>query len=236
VTNDRQIIGDNSNPACKKHRNAGPYIDLAAFKDPRFSLLALGSSFVALGTRDFIAEANKVHSKLNQAYTSPSFTSWNLPKISMSHQNSRSTCSQLWMQVAYLDGLRQRTFPTPSDTLTSSPPLHSFLVWQHSSCGWMCGTWLASWSLLLSMDFCRVPLFPCLRPQLPVYRIGARWGLEWACCIVLYLYRESLFLIFRQGCDCDDHCIILFFSMFHSPMFQFLSIIVRWIAYLEISP
>jgi len=129
------------------------------------------------------------------------------------------------MQVAYLDGLRQRTFPTPSDTLTSSLPLHSFLVYQHSSCGWMCGTWLASWSFLLSMDFCRVPLFPCLRPQLPVYRIGARWGPEWACCIVLYLCRESLFLFFRQGCGCDDHCIILFFPMFQ-PL-QFLSIIVR---------
>jgi len=51
VTNNRQTIRDNSNPACKKHRNPGPYIDLAAFKDPRFSLLALGSSFVALGTR-----------------------------------------------------------------------------------------------------------------------------------------------------------------------------------------
>lgn len=51
VTNNRQTIRDNSNPACEKPRKSGPYIDLTAFKDPRFSLLALGSSFVALGAR-----------------------------------------------------------------------------------------------------------------------------------------------------------------------------------------
>ncbi len=37
-------------PACAQTKKSVPYIDLAAFKDPRFSLLALGSSFVALGT------------------------------------------------------------------------------------------------------------------------------------------------------------------------------------------
>lgn len=51
VTHNRQIIRDNSNPACEKPRKSSPYIDLTAFKDPRFSLLALGSSFVALGVR-----------------------------------------------------------------------------------------------------------------------------------------------------------------------------------------
>lgn len=38
------------NAACIQAKKSAPYIDLAAFKDPRFSLLALGSSFVALGT------------------------------------------------------------------------------------------------------------------------------------------------------------------------------------------
>ncbi|KAF9448785.1 MFS general substrate transporter, partial [Macrolepiota fuliginosa MF-IS2] len=49
VTNNRNVNKCGDNPACAQPRKAGAYVDLAAFKDPRFSLLALGSSFVALG-------------------------------------------------------------------------------------------------------------------------------------------------------------------------------------------
>jgi hypothetical protein len=50
VTNNRKVAKNRASSACEKSRKSGPYIDFAAFKDPRFSLLALGSSFVALGT------------------------------------------------------------------------------------------------------------------------------------------------------------------------------------------
>ncbi|KXN85072.1 Riboflavin transporter MCH5 [Leucoagaricus sp. SymC.cos] len=49
VSNNRKMVKNSNNLPCEQARKSAPYVDLTAFKDPRFSLLALGSSFVALG-------------------------------------------------------------------------------------------------------------------------------------------------------------------------------------------
>lgn len=56
VTNNHSINKGSEGTACTQSRKSGPYVDLAAFRDPRFSLLALGSSFVALGKRFLLME------------------------------------------------------------------------------------------------------------------------------------------------------------------------------------
>ncbi|KAJ3575516.1 hypothetical protein NP233_g1064 [Leucocoprinus birnbaumii] len=49
VRNNCQTTKNNTSPGCEQSKKSTPYVDLTAFKDPRFSFLALGSSFVALG-------------------------------------------------------------------------------------------------------------------------------------------------------------------------------------------